>query len=59
MIAINKFLNYQKPNLINHSLILKEHQKNGKINHFFDKFFYGSAQDSYLKLRYRASEYKK
>lgn len=59
IIAINKFLNSQKPNLINHSVILKEYQKGTKLNNFLDKFFYGSFPDSYLKLRYRASEYRK
>ena len=58
-IIINNLLNYQKPYLINHSLILKEYQKVTKINNFIYKFCYCSDPDSYLKLRYRASEYKK
>ena len=59
IITINKFSNYQKPYLINHSFILKEYQKITKIDYFINKFCYHSAPDSYLKLRYRASEYKK
>ena len=59
IIAIDKILNYQKPYLINYSVILKEYQKRAKCNNFLDKFCYNSIQDSYLKLRYRASEYRK
>ena len=58
-IAINNFLKLQKPYLLNYSLILKEYQKTTKINNFVYKFCYSSASDSHLKLRYRASEYKK
>ena len=59
IIAINKFLNYQNPYLINYSFILKEYQKITKIDYLINKFCYNSAQESYLKLRYRASEHKK
>ena len=59
IITINKFINYQKPYLINYSLILKEYQKITKLKDFFDKFCYDSSSDSYLKLRFRASEFRK
>ena len=59
IISINKFLNIQIPNLINHSLILKEYQKITKLKDWIYKFCYNSSQESYLKLRFRASEYRK
>ena len=47
---------FAKSSLIEHSSILKEYQKNTKINNFLNKFYLDS--DDKIKLIYRASEDK-
>ena len=50
----NKHL--KKSSLIEHSLILKDYQKNTKINNFLNKFYLDDGDK--IKLVYRASEDK-
>ena len=58
-ICINKIMEQKNAYLVDYSLILKEYLKISKKNDFVRKFCYNSDPNSYLELRYRASDHKK
>jgi len=57
--TINKIIEQQRAYLVDYSSILKEYLKISKKNDFVRKFCYNSEPNSYLELRYRASDHKK
>jgi len=58
-IYLNKIIEQQRAYLVDYSSILKEYLKISKKNDFARKFCYNSEPNSYLELKYRASDHKK